>query len=76
MKSGVALDPRARVLYLGQGFFVNGEPLDAAAGARAQLRRLADSRRLSPPVTAPEEFWNVTYAWYLEGFVRLAPERA
>lgn len=75
-KSGLALDPRARVLYLGQAFFVNGEPFEAPAAARAQLRRLADSRTLSAPLSCPDEFWNVAYAWYLEGFAHLAQERA
>jgi len=75
-KAGMALDARARVLYLGQAFFVNGDPLEVAAGARAQLRRLADSRTLSAPLSAPDEFWNVTYEWYLQGFVHPGPERA
>jgi 50S ribosomal protein L16 3-hydroxylase len=75
-RAGIALDARARVLYHGQAFFVNGEALEVAPAARAQLRKLADARNLSAPVSAPDEFWNVTYEWYLQGFVHLAQERA
>ncbi|HZZ92724.1 MAG TPA: cupin domain-containing protein [Usitatibacter sp.] len=72
-RAGVALDPRARLLFTGNLFFLNGESIEAAAaGARGMLRRLADSRRLSAPLAAPEEFWDVIHGWYLQGFVQLA----
>ena len=35
-KSGLGLDARARLLYQGTTFFLNGEALDAPAPARAQ----------------------------------------
>jgi 50S ribosomal protein L16 3-hydroxylase len=75
-RRGVALDGRARLLYLGAAFFVNGEPLHVPARARAQLRTLADSRRLSAPIPALEELWDVIYPWYEEGFLHLDEDRA
>ena len=71
-KEGVALDSRARLLYGGQAFFLNGDEVAAPAPARAMLRRLADSRRLFPPIEANEDFWTVIHGWYMEGFVHLA----
>ena len=71
-KEGVALDARARLLYMENAFFLNGEAIEPPARVRALLRRLADSRNLLPPISATEELWTLMHGWYLEGFVRLA----
>jgi 50S ribosomal protein L16 3-hydroxylase len=71
---GLALDPRARLLFSGTMFFVNGETVLAAAGARSTLRRLADERRLAAPVKAGAPFWDTAHAWYLQGFVQIEGE--
>jgi 50S ribosomal protein L16 3-hydroxylase len=70
-RAGIALDAAARLLYLGASFFLNGERVEVPRAARAQLRRLADSRRLHPPFPASEELLDVTYRWYLEGLVHV-----
>ncbi len=65
---GLALDPRSRLLFSGTMFFLNGEEVEAPAGARALLQRLADERRLPGPLDAPREFWDAAHGWYLQGF--------
>lgn len=45
-RAGVALDPRATMLYRGDAGFIAGEPFTLPAGHRAAFRRLADRRRL------------------------------
>jgi 50S ribosomal protein L16 3-hydroxylase len=68
-RSGLALDARARLLTSAGRFFLNGETVEVPARARVPLRRLADERRLSAPVEAPREFWDVVHAWYLAGYL-------
>ena len=68
---GLALDAGSRFGFSGTMFFMNGEAVTAPAGARATLRRLADGRRLPPPIAAPESFWNLAHAWYREGVVHV-----
>ena len=67
-RHGLALDPRSRLLFSGTMFFLNGEEVEAPAKARAMLQQLADERRLAGPLKAPQEFWDVAHAWYLQGF--------
>jgi 50S ribosomal protein L16 3-hydroxylase len=73
-KAGLALDPRSRLLFSGTMFFLNGEECDVPSIAHAGMRRLADERRLSGPVTAPVSFWNLAHEWYLQGFLHLGEE--
>jgi 50S ribosomal protein L16 3-hydroxylase len=73
-REGLALDPRARLIFSGTLVFLNGEPVAAAATARACLRRLADERTLSGPLAAPAEFWDLVHGWYLRGFVHRGEE--
>ena len=68
-REGVALDPRARLLCSGAMVFLNGERVRAGAAQRRQLARLADDRRLAPPIRAGTAFWSLLYAWYLDGVV-------
>jgi len=68
---GLVLDSRSRLLFSGTMFYMNGEagPLPARSGA--QVRALADGRKLEAPVRAPRAFWNAAHAWYLQGFVHV-----
>lgn len=74
-KRGLALAGASRLLYRGSHFFINGEPLDAAPSksAMAMLRRLADTRRLSPQesarVLAQEPELTTLRAMYLAGWI-------
>jgi 50S ribosomal protein L16 3-hydroxylase len=75
-RAGVALDPRARLLFSGTMFFLNGERVAVPAAARALARRLADERRLDGPLEAGAPFWQMMHAWYLEGIVGCPGEEA
>jgi 50S ribosomal protein L16 3-hydroxylase len=73
-RRGVALDRGSRLAFSGTMFFLNGETRSVPAEARAPMRRLADARRLAPPVEAPAAFWDAAHAWYLEGMLHLEEE--
>ena len=66
-RSGIALDARARLLFSGTMFFLNGERVEVAPAARALARRLADRRALAAPIRAGAAFWDTMHAWYLQG---------
>jgi 50S ribosomal protein L16 3-hydroxylase len=68
-RTGLALDPRARLLFSGTMFFLNGERVALPREARGPARRLADERRLAAPIRAGAAFWKAMHAWYLEGVV-------
>lgn len=67
--AGLRLDPRSRLLFSGTMIYMNGEAERAPARGSAEVRRLADERKLAGPVRAPGGFWDAAHAWYLQGFV-------
>ena len=73
-RQGLALDPRARLLFSGTMFFFNGEAVQAPAQARPALRRFSDERRLAAPIRAAAPFWDIAHGWYLQGFVEIERE--
>ena len=68
-REGLRLDPRARLLFSGTMFFLNGEAVAVPAAARPSVARLADARRLAAPLDAPAAFWDTVHEWYLQGAV-------
>jgi len=68
-REGLSLDLRSRLLFSGTMFFINGEAVRAPRGASVLLRRLADARALQAPLQAGAAFWNLAYAWYVQGFL-------
>ena len=74
-RDGLVLDRRARLLFSGRMFFLNGERIDVPAAARMLVKRLADDRRLAAPVEAGAPFWKIAHAWYLEGIVACKGEK-
>ena len=73
-RRGIALDPGSRLAFSGTMFFLNGETLPVAAQARASMRRLADGRRVEPPIEAPAAFWDSAHEWYRRGYLVLGGE--
>jgi 50S ribosomal protein L16 3-hydroxylase len=71
-KSGVALDPRSRLLFSAGRFFINGEAFTPAADESAALRQLADQRRLAPPL--PAGLRERLYDWYQTGWLEVDTE--
>ena len=73
-RAGLALDPRARLLFSGTMFFLNGERVAVPSAAQPLVRRLADGRRLQPPLRASAATWETLHAWYLLGYLACAGE--
>ncbi|HUP98577.1 MAG TPA: cupin domain-containing protein [Usitatibacter sp.] len=72
--AGLALNPKSRLGFSGNIFFMNGETVAVPVAARPWMRRLADRRRLAGPIDAPPAFWALVHDWYLQGFVALQGE--
>ena len=66
-RRGLVLDAKARLLFSGTMFFLNGERIAAERAARRTLRRLADGRKLDAPLAASDAFWRLAYEAYLRG---------
>lgn len=72
---GVALDPKTRLLYAGTEFGINGEWFTAAVGVRAELKSLADRRRLDgAQLRRPNAvLLELLHRWYVAGWLGLNP---
>ena len=68
---GVRLSLKTRMLYRSERVFVNGDSSTVPAPARAVIRRLADSRELSPWPGRSGWATHALYRWYLAGYVEL-----
>lgn len=71
-RCGVALALKTQMLFHGRTIFVNGERHDAGPRAARVLSRLADRRRLSPPLALDAEAMECLYHWYRAGYIHLA----
>ena len=67
-KRGVKLDLRSQLLFAGNRFFINGEPVDVPRGDAAAFRLLADQRSLAP-TSLGEAASALLYDWYRCGFL-------
>ena len=65
------LDPKARLLYLGTRFFINGESVAARPAQRAALALLADRRRAPGTRLARAGLERLILDWHRAGFLRL-----
>jgi 50S ribosomal protein L16 3-hydroxylase len=68
-KTGVALDPKSRLLFAGGRFFINGEAFTPVADETAALQQLADQRRLPAPL--PTALRDRLYDWYQAGWLEI-----
>jgi 50S ribosomal protein L16 3-hydroxylase len=68
-KAGVALTPKSRLLFAGGRFFINGEAFTPTADETAALQRLADQRRLAPPLSTG--LCTRFYDWYEAGWLEI-----
>jgi 50S ribosomal protein L16 3-hydroxylase len=74
LRRGLALDRRARFLFSGRMFFMNGEVARPDAASARVMRLLADRRRLDRGASAPAAFWDVAHQWHACGYVHLGKE--
>ena len=70
-RSGVALDLKSQMLFRGRLFFINGERYEAPGAAARLLRKLADHRRLTPPLRLDGGTTRLLYPWYRAGYILL-----
>ena len=67
---GLELTLASQMLYCGRQLFINGERLTVAPDVPAQLRPLADLRRLSAvQIPAASETIDLLYQWYRDGYI-------
>jgi 50S ribosomal protein L16 3-hydroxylase len=71
-RCGIELSGKTQMLYHGTRIFVNGERVDAGPRAAALLMRLADHRRLAPPLALDSEAASALYQWYRAGYIELS----
>jgi len=70
-RRGIALALKTQMLFHGPTIFVNGEKHEAGPRAARLLSRLADRRRLAPPLALDDEAAECLYQWYRAGYIRL-----
>ena len=68
-KVGVALNPKSRLLFAGDRYFINGEAFTPAADDIPALQQLADQRRLARPL--PAGLRERLYDWYEAGWLEI-----
>jgi 50S ribosomal protein L16 3-hydroxylase len=68
-RSGVRLDLKTQMLFRGRSVFVNGERHEVGARAAQFLTKLADRRRLTPPLALEGEAAERLYQWYRAGYI-------
>jgi 50S ribosomal protein L16 3-hydroxylase len=68
---GVRLSLASLMLSREGAFYLNGEEIRAERGERRWMQRLADDRRLSPPVGAAAER---LHGWYRVGWIEVGEE--
>lgn len=67
---GVRLDAKTQMLYRGRQVFINGERCKIGRAAAPLLTKLADGRRLSPPLALDTEAACRLYQWYRAGYIK------
>ncbi len=70
-KLGVMLDPRTQLLFRGNALYMNGERVESSAKLAAQLRELADKRRLPGARIRDEELIELCRYWHSVGYLKL-----
>lgn len=70
-RCGIELSGKTQMLYHGTCIFVNGERVDADPHAAVLLVKLADRRRLAPPLILDSGAADALYQWYRAGYIEL-----
>lgn len=69
---GLRLALKSQMLFRGSRVFINGERCEVGPVAAPLLTKLADRRRLIPPLPLDAEAANWLYQWYRAGYIELA----
>ncbi len=67
--NGLHLDPKSRLLFVRNKFFINGESSAVNAGDARVMRRFADARILPPAVRLGKATLSMLHGWYRSGYV-------
>ncbi|MDH5537127.1 MAG: cupin domain-containing protein [Betaproteobacteria bacterium] len=70
-RRGVRLALTSLMLFEGQTVFINGERCAVGRAGAGLLTRLADHRRLAPPLALKHEHTRWLYRWYRAGYIEL-----
>lgn len=73
---GFRLDPRSKLLFVGESFYLNGELVDADDALRPYLIELADRRMLRPLDSPLPALIELLRAWQQDGFGELGATSA
>jgi 50S ribosomal protein L16 3-hydroxylase len=65
---GFRLDARSILLFAGERFYLNGEPVTVPAGEAETVRTLADHRALPPATAWTAPLADCLFEWYCDGF--------
>lgn len=68
-RRGLVLERQTRMLFSGNRFFLNGEPVDVPPRDRSAFRRLADARRLDNLHGIGDSGKALLHDWYRCGFL-------
>ncbi len=74
-RRGLTLDPRTRLLYRKDMFYMNGEEIEVSANHQTPLRLLADTRALPPGLEMDEPLALLLHQWLCAGYLALGPGR-
>lgn len=70
-RCGLRLDLKTQMLFRGRRVFINGERHEVGAAAAPLLTKLADRRKLVPPLALGGETAQRLYQWYRDGYIIL-----
>jgi 50S ribosomal protein L16 3-hydroxylase len=70
-KRGLKLDERSQLLFAGNRFYINGEPVACARQDVALLRQFADKREVETLAGTESDALDLFHQWYCDGFLRL-----
>ena len=70
-KRGVRLDPKSRMLFRANTFYLNGEQVELPNADLDLLTRLADLRAARPTRAASAQTKDLLYQWYICGYIGL-----
>jgi len=70
-RRGIAPALKTQMLFRGRTIFINGERHQSGACAARVLSKLADGRRLMPPLALDDEAAACLYQWYRAGYIVL-----
>lgn len=65
---GFRLDLRSILLFAGERFYLNGEPVEVPEAQAETVRQLADRRALPPETPWSGALADCLYEWYCDGF--------